>query len=691
MASEDCDIPKSPVDVQAPQCSSPAPPIIDDHTARVPDASSSSASITVNDIDPSVPKLGQEQQQGAKNPTWYKTSQPPLSILSAARRWTQDSWTIEISSMLLSVIAMFAIVIVLAALDQKPLRLWTFFITLNGTIATFSVIVQTGMVMTAAECVAQQKWLSFQTSRELSGFDVFDEISRGGLLASAKFVIRIRSFRSVAVVGAVVALANVAFGPFTQQLVEYPLRQQVKASNQVLSSRAIQFTRGLNTIDWSARAALDTSLLQPKSLYSYKPTCPTGNCTWEPFPSLAVCSNCKTLDNWATDCGSDPVGELDCTYNFPGITSFPIRARFDEQGGQGPQYLSDSSLGLDIANAELDLGDSLATFAAIAFNRSATTIEYGKPWRSDICSLFLCIQTWNVNVVNINVENTNVVSTWHNNTPTNANVKGQRTLYQDLVLRPSAQDLNLPVVNNSFLVTGNALYALEQELKYIFSGNTTTFRNGSTWSDSATFGDITRSLAKNPTGPLVESAALALTEYFRTSPENIAFNVTGNAVIYETIIAVRWAWTTLPLFLTILTVLLLVITMYSSRKKVLWKSSNLPLLLYGPSSQDIEVGNARPSVLGHLSDRTTMMVRNDDGRWRVTIEIKGEGSKKDPEKCQPNRRNSEIKEPQAMLVQDQGNQKRPDEVVLRSAQSGKIAVAGEDSGTEETIEAVETD
>lgn len=78
------------------------------------------------------------------------------------------------------------------------------------------------MMKPIVECISQLKWLWFVRKERISGFQAFDDASRGptGCLA---LLGKLRGMHLVSL-GAAVTIAPVAFGPFAQQVVSYPLR-----------------------------------------------------------------------------------------------------------------------------------------------------------------------------------------------------------------------------------------------------------------------------------------------------------------------------------------------------------------------------------------------------------------------------------------------------------------------------------
>ena len=177
-------------------------------------------------------------------------------------------------------------------------------------------------------------------------------------------------------------------------------------------------------------ASIQASLLQPTKIYDYEATCPGSNCTWDPFPSLAICGTCQALSgkNWTTNCQKTQINDYRCSWNLPHVVSVPIRADFSAPGSAGGfSHISTTNVPLNISSTYFGIGNPIISFTAIAFGRNEETVLYEGPLlRSDLCSLFYCVQTLNVSVTNGNKVSEQILHTWFNETLINADVRGQR-------------------------------------------------------------------------------------------------------------------------------------------------------------------------------------------------------------------------------------------------------------------------
>ena len=114
--------------------------------------------------------------------------------------------------------------------------------------------------------------------------------------------------------------------------------------------------------------------------------CSTGNCLWELFSSLAVCSLCHNVTDLITK-------NVDAIANLPNGLSLPA---FNNSNQSSPQLISSTSLHL---STELGPDNNM-------FNLSV--LGEGKAYE---CSIYLCVNEYNTSMVNGALIET-VTSSW---------------------------------------------------------------------------------------------------------------------------------------------------------------------------------------------------------------------------------------------------------------------------------------
>ncbi|KAF4441820.1 hypothetical protein F53441_11905 [Fusarium austroafricanum] len=231
--------------------------------------------------------------------------------------------------------------------DEQPISKWTNLpITLNALVSILAGIAKASLAFVISMCFSQGKWnwLS-QSPQPLIDFDRFDAASRGasGNLRVIKSCIRRPHWIAL---GALSAIALLAFEPFTQAILSFQSRpvilkpeeyvEMARANNQSISpvpsigqstrldaGSWIGFGGGENAFltvgfpgpnnntyaygsdlsasnvqdDMGMKAALwngFSSLVTTQNLWPAF-TCASGNCSWTNFASIAVCHKCQDI------------------------------------------------------------------------------------------------------------------------------------------------------------------------------------------------------------------------------------------------------------------------------------------------------------------------------------------------------------------------------------------------------------
>ncbi|KAK5329088.1 hypothetical protein LTR70_000924 [Exophiala xenobiotica] len=105
-------------------------------------------------------------------------------------------------------------------------------------------------------------------------------------------------------VGAIIAVLMLAVGPFAQQVLKVSLDQSFSMNASI--------GRAMNATEYVARSGSYVTATLPMRSAMYNAifgfstngslsdppfSCPTGNCTWDPFLTLGVCSECTNITN----------------------------------------------------------------------------------------------------------------------------------------------------------------------------------------------------------------------------------------------------------------------------------------------------------------------------------------------------------------------------------------------------------
>ncbi|UQC83650.1 uncharacterized protein CLUP02_09146 [Colletotrichum lupini] len=235
-------------------------------------------------------------------------------------------WSLELSAITLSIISFAAILVLLPLYENKPLSSWTFSISFNAVISTLGAMSRASLAFAISACISQGKWNWFRRRDEdVMVFDRFEEASRGPW-GSVRLLWWTKLSHWIAL-GALSAVVLVGFEPFLQAVIAFSGEDVTVNPSEMKNS--IGRTQRLDAGEFSVYGFGRTSVKMPKpwgffsqvamkskcdfgamaavwegfsdlsSSETIKPAfdCPTGNCTWDPFPSVAVCSACNDISH----------------------------------------------------------------------------------------------------------------------------------------------------------------------------------------------------------------------------------------------------------------------------------------------------------------------------------------------------------------------------------------------------------
>lgn len=128
-----------------------------------------------------------------------------------------------------------------------------------------------------------------------------DDASRG--LSGAASMLASRTGGYFTAFGSVIMLLMIAFGPFFQQLLEYPTRSPRTLSDEARALQNLnytyydQYTDGHEVLKSATMAGLYVDL--QASSFIRTPTCPTAHCEWDNYQTVEWCSECEDVTSAA--------------------------------------------------------------------------------------------------------------------------------------------------------------------------------------------------------------------------------------------------------------------------------------------------------------------------------------------------------------------------------------------------------
>ncbi|KAJ4423351.1 hypothetical protein N0V82_001954 [Gnomoniopsis sp. IMI 355080] len=235
----------------------------------------------------------------------------PLALKPASKRPSIfHSFRWEISCFFLATASFIALITVLYNCRDREIPDWKLAgvdITLNAIISILSTLFRSSLSFTIAQSISQLCWTWYTQPRSLGDLSYYDSASRGpwGCLS---LLIKLR-FRYFVSLGALLTIAAVGADTFFQQTLQYYSYPAVEAGMEARAAATHSYepnnqlpTEVENSyayLPYGMKAAALNGLLSSNLVTLPTPpfSCSTGNCTWDPFSTLAVNSQCIDVAN----------------------------------------------------------------------------------------------------------------------------------------------------------------------------------------------------------------------------------------------------------------------------------------------------------------------------------------------------------------------------------------------------------
>ena len=217
-----------------------------------------------------------------------------------------NSWVPEIAAVLFSILCLIAMVITLAIFDNKTRPQLTQYITFDTIISILATGTRSCLLYATSSTLGQKKWTWFMSRhRRLRDVQTLDEASRGPLGSFKMLLGRVAA--STASLGALITIFALAFDPFVQQLIDYPVNPIVVPSANA-STRRATFVPDLGNIALPRFTAVKDAVVLGvfSNDFPRNPICPSRNCTWPSVRSVSWCSKCEDVTSQAEIIDCDP-------------------------------------------------------------------------------------------------------------------------------------------------------------------------------------------------------------------------------------------------------------------------------------------------------------------------------------------------------------------------------------------------
>ncbi|KAL2064952.1 hypothetical protein VTL71DRAFT_4092 [Oculimacula yallundae] len=503
---------------------------------------------------------------------------------SKARAVSNETWFLEIFCLVVGILSFAASIAVLAVFHNKPLPQWPFGITLNTLIALISAVTNASLAVPLASGFGQLKWNWFKRKPSpLTDMELFDEASRGSWGA----VRLLSSGRGgyVGMFGALITLAALFLGPFSQQVATYPTRKVI--SDQIASvPAALNYTPALPGNTGSTgfvpilpmKSAVFHGLFSESGLAQPKPSCPTGNCTYPIFTTLATCSTCVDIKSIMMQYCADDVNDTSsCGWQAMG-------AKLQSANDVFSMTTFIPSKSGNMAHSNIMKFIFMGTESR---NGSAGDLQ---PWATQ-CTLEYCAQLINSTVTNgyltetvtQEIRNTSVLDTTSSMGNAHVSIKtpDNSSVFVSEPSRLGIQSWFATLFSNGSASRNSDFQSLDPDALVVVN-LTVGISSGTTYFDS----DIVQTFYwdyyeyNDGIPQAMKELATAMTVAFRSFK---TVPVYGEATSIQTYVRVQWVWIVLPLFVVGATAIFLVFAMISTSRNgmELWKGSALAMLFYG--------------------------------------------------------------------------------------------------------------
>jgi hypothetical protein len=566
---------------------------------------------------------------------------------SVLKKLVFDSWIGEAVVVALSMGCLAAIAIIVSLYDGEPLPQWRGGVTLNTVISVLSTTARSGMIFVVSATMGQLKWCWFGRSRRrLLDMQAMDDASRGPM-GAARVLVSLTG-GTTAALGAVTTVLMVAFSPFLQQLLAYPVHDVEQKHIFALAPRNLNYT----SFFANGNPSLDLFNLVETGLWSIpkplEPNCPTAYCEWDTFKSVGWCSKCTDRTNSVvlSDCNiveyfqntSSPIAT--CSLSLGTGSNTPLaKAPFNETDYrivvrvavdailQSSSGTSDHSMRFETSSSghrlieDIDQDYSVLGFGHVKLSLSPS-LEEDEDWstsepvdivhveKASRCILTLCerdvaIQTEEGSVHSTlsspnygNLFGYNETYCWQpeNRTATLVSVSGAEEPDGPKTFMDRNTRSFCPVDGYSSIadyVTTNASFDV---YRYVDKDNMGFFRGH----DNLFTGQGQQNPFRGQNPPSINIVGDKSTRSFEKRLENVATALTnyglettnetvrGRAYAEESYVEVRWQWIVLPVLLQLSTLVLFITTVaYSHCNSVpIWKSSILAIIYHGVEDLD---------------------------------------------------------------------------------------------------------
>ena len=576
-----------------------------------------------------------------------KPSQPlDLRRRSPYERWVEDWWLGELLAVLCSCGLTIALCAILKTYDGQPVpsfgTLFNSGITLGTVMALLSTLSVAAALEAVQKCIGQLKWLWYSGSnRPLRDLEAFDEASRG-LTGSASLLWRLRA-TPVASFGALLVIFQLAIAPLAQQSLLYvsqgvPLpnenatvavNKRWAEGNQQAQSNEMPY--GYATIGPGIKGSILGGLFTNVTLNNTAPFCSSGNCTFDDYHSLAICSSVADvsyhLKNQTRRISND---ETESKWCLPGDYCITNR-------GKTSNYVANVTSAAPYSEAHQPLGSRMPSplnFTSVAFADRFSPI-------ADVYIIYVNLTTGTDNTHGNHYGAVEFVLDWcvptFSTQVTNGTARTTRHPDPFFFTDRNSFSMEGDVAGTTYEVEDRTHFSLQRYMWFLLSGNATLSGVDSYVSSDemqalmSPFSVINEERNTLP-GTAAEDLAVldarianvatGMTNWVR-GPWALSSTANGTVFGQASIVHISWGWTAAPIAFTTLSLLFFALVVaLSSRgrgtKLPALKSSTVAVLRgLDPQLQRSLGGVGRQSVMKSEAQELQVRLIREGDRWRL--------------------------------------------------------------------------
>jgi hypothetical protein len=612
-------------------------------------------------------------------------------------------WLLEIISWLFSAVCMAAIFGVLVKLKDEPLTKWALAektgLTLNAYISILSKMAGAALILPVSEALGQLKWSWFlEHSKQMWDFEIFDNASRGPW-GSLLLLIRTKG-RALAALGAMIMLCSLALDPFFQQVVDFPdrwaLQTTLSAIPRVVHYQPPYITEYQDGIEAQQMDQLLEPVVQ-RFLYgngtqavpfgnSTRPdiplSCPSSNCSWPDYESLAVCSKCVAMDAADILTFACLNTTIDWSANFSGIIgqdempNGTVCGHFVNATSDSPILMSgyitdlanETQAGAVVGEALLvrvlpltefltkerlygtgsihfkDTRNPLLDALIVSAANGTESVHRREAPVVHECALSWCVQTirssyvwgdYKEDIISTFENTTTGPSPWESFEVPEEEGGGTFVVYtQNVTIEPPETNpgrFNHTIFNTTYgsdnVSVANAMTIFDDFFPSYYTADEVTVQPLLRYKNYPLEGARIRALEFNPWASPnnvtqhMQRLASAMSNVLRSSPSNLM--APGKAYNQENYVSVRFEWLTLPLGLLFISFIFLAATVAKSaleRDRVgVWKTSAYATLLYGlPDEMQTRITRSGSTGTPRAKAKELKVKLQANGGWRIS-------------------------------------------------------------------------